>query len=205
MAISAAIVQAAVHNHWVFFAARTVTGMALGMSQTAAPLLIAETAHPRQRRTLTGLYNSLWFCGSITASAIAFAALSIHSDWSWRLSCLLEVLYPCLQLVGVLSMPESPRWLVSKGRKAEALQMLTQYHANGDPNNKLVEEEFDQICKSINAETDSKSASRWSSFLKTKGDIHRLMICIALGFMQEWTGNGTLSTQAHKPTCGISC
>lgn len=68
--------------------------------------------------------------------------------------------------------------------------MLTRYHANGDMHDKLVQDEYDQICASIHVEADQKSASRWSAFFRSKGDIHRLTICILLGFMQEWTGNG---------------
>ncbi|OQD77092.1 hypothetical protein PENDEC_c003G03593 [Penicillium decumbens] len=193
LVITAAIIQVAVQQHWVFFGARVMTGIGVGFSQTAAPLLIAETAHPRQRRTLTGLYNALWFIGSITAAGIAFSTLSIHNNWSWRVPCMFQIFYPLFQLTGLFFVPESPRWLVAKGRKAEALAILTRYHANGNPGDKLVQDEFDQICSSISAEADMRAASRWSTFFKTKGDLHRLAICILLGFMQEWTGNGVTS------------
>jgi hypothetical protein len=79
--------------------------------------------------------------------------------------------------------------------------MLTRYHANGDVDDRLVQEEFDQICKNIEVEADLKSAARWTAFLKTKGDRHRLAICIVLGFMQEWTGNGT---SYIDPLCAAS-
>lgn len=190
LCILASILQVTIKHPWVFFGARIVTGTSVGFSQTAAPLLIAETAHPSQRSTLTSLYNAVWFCGSITAAAIAFSTLSIQSSWSWRVPCLLQALYPLMQLVALLIIPESPRWLVSKNREGEALAMLTRYHANGDAHDKLVQEEFDQICASIRAEADQMSASRWSAFFRSKGDMHRLTICILLGFMQEWTGNG---------------
>lgn len=189
LVIAASIIQVSVQHHWAFFGARIVTGIGVGFSQTAAPLLIAETAHPHQRRTFTGLYNAVWFCGSITAAAIAFSTLSLTNTWSWRIPCLFQILYPISQLVGLWFIPESPRWLVSKNRQGEALAMLTRYHANGDQSDTLVQEEFDQICRNIDAEADNKSASRWT-FLKSRGDVHRLAICISLGFMQEWTGNG---------------
>ncbi|KAJ6112033.1 hypothetical protein N7523_008094 [Penicillium sp. IBT 18751x] len=193
LVITASIIQVAVQQHWVFFGARVVTGIGVGFSQTAAPLLIAETAHPKQRRTLTGLYNAVWFCGSITAAGIAFSTLSIHNSWSWRVPCMLQVFYPIFQLVGLFLIPESPRWLVANDRKGEALDMLIEFHANGDPADKMVRGEYDQICNSIIAEADMGSASHWSAFFRSKGDLHRFTICVLLGFMQEWTGNGVTS------------
>ncbi|KAJ5899246.1 hypothetical protein N7495_003990 [Penicillium taxi] len=193
LVILAAIIQVAVKHPWVFFATRVVSGVGVGFSQTAAPLLIAEAAHPRQRQRLTGLYNAVWFCGSITAAAIAFSTLYVKNSWSWRVPCLMQILYPSLQLVALCVIPESPRWMVSKGRKEEARTMLIDYHADGDADNLEVQEEFDQICCSISAEADLKSASGWSAFKNSRGDLHRLAICIILGFMQEWTGNGVTS------------
>lgn len=46
-------------------------------------------------------------------------------------------------------MPESPRWLISKGRDTQALQTLAYYHADGDENNGLVRYEFEEIKAAI--------------------------------------------------------
>lgn len=187
--IIASIIQVATNNPWVFFFARVLAGIGVGVSQTAAPLLITESTHPRQRQTFTGLYNALWFIGSITSAGIGFAGLTIVGSWSWKLPCLTQIFYPVLQLVGLCFVPESPRWLVSRGRKDEGMAILARYHANGDENDELVQDEFYQICKSINAESD-KSCRRWSSFFASRSNMHRLSICVILGFMQEWSGNG---------------
>ncbi|KAJ9483415.1 hypothetical protein VN97_g9995 [Penicillium thymicola] len=192
LVIVASIIQVATNNNWVFFGARVLAGMGVGVSQTAAPLLITESSHPRQRQAFTGLYNALWFIGSITSAAIGFAGLTILGSWSWKLPCLTQVFYPVLQLIGLCFVSESPRWLVSRGRKEEGLAILARYHANGDKNDELVQDEFYQICKSINAESD-KSCRRWSTFFATRSNLHRLSICVILGFMQEWSGNGVVS------------
>ncbi|KAK4865052.1 hypothetical protein LT330_001675 [Penicillium expansum] len=192
LVIIASIIQVATNNNWVFFGARVLAGIGVGVSQTAAPLLITESTHPRQRQAFTGLYNALWFIGSITSAAIGFAGLTIVGSWSWKLPCLAQVFYPVLQLIGLCFVPESPRWLVSRGRKEEGMAILARYHANGDENDELVQDEFYQICKSINAESD-KSCRRWSTFFATRSNMHRLSICVILGFMQEWSGNGVVS------------
>ncbi|KAJ5781577.1 uncharacterized protein N7518_010060 [Penicillium psychrosexuale] len=192
LVIIASIIQVATNNPWVFFFARVLAGIGVGVSQTAAPLLITESTHPRQRQTFTGLYNALWFIGSITSAGISFAGLTIVGSWSWKLPCLTQIFYPVLQLVGLCFVPESPRWLVSRGRKDEGMAILARYHANGDENDELVQDEFYQICKSINAESD-KSCRRWSSFFASRSNMHRLSICVILGFMQEWSGNGVVS------------
>jgi MFS family permease len=191
LVIIASIIQVATNHPWVFFSARVLAGMGVGISQTAAPLLITESTHPRQRQAFTGLYNALWFIGSITSATIGFAGLTVIGSWSWKLPCLTQVFYPILQLIGLCFVPESPRWLVSRGRKEEGMAMLAKYHANGDENDELVQDEFYQICKSINAESD-KSCRRWSTFFATRSNMHRLSICVILGFMQEWSGNGML-------------
>jgi hypothetical protein len=45
--------------------------------------------------------------------------------------------------------PESPRWLISKGKDAQALRTLAYYHADGDENDGLVRYEFDEIKAAI--------------------------------------------------------
>lgn len=194
--IIASVIQVAISNHWAFFALRVMAGAGVGTAQTAAPLLATEIAHPRQRQVATALYNACWCVGSITSAAFTFATLSMASSWSWKIPCLLQAFYPAAQLVGLLIVPESPRWLVSKNRKNEALKILARFHANGNEDDELVQSEFEKICNSINAET--SEPQKWSSFFSSKGNRHRLAICIIVGLMQEWAGNGMNSLRVSQ-------
>jgi hypothetical protein len=54
------------------------------------------------------------------------------STWAWRIPSVLQALPSVIQVALVFFAPESPRWLVSKGRDAEALKILAYYHADGN-------------------------------------------------------------------------
>lgn len=187
--IIVSIVQALVPNQWVFLSTRVLAGMGGGIAATAAPLLITEIAHPRQRQSATGLYNCCWCVGSISSAIVTIATLKLDNSWSWRLPCLLQILYPVLQLIGLAIIPESPRWLVSANKKAEALEILQKHHANGATDNEDVQIEFEQICSLIPLER--KTAEHgWNKFFSSRGHLHMLTICVLVGIMQEWAGNG---------------
>lgn len=90
------------------------------------------------------------------------------------------------------TVPESPRWLISKGKLAQAKQVLAYVHAQGDEDDALVNVEFDQIQQTIALEKELEN-NNWSEFWSTKGNRHRSIILISIGFFSQWSGNGIVS------------
>ena len=187
--IISAIIQTVFQDPWAFFGTRVLVGIGGGIASTASPLLVTEVAHPYMRQTATALYNCTWCVGSMLSAVVVLSTLKLQSDWSWRLPCLLQIACPLVQLIGLFFVPESPRWLVAKGRKNEALEILTKYHANGAIGDDLVRHEFEQMCELIPLEK-RMSKKGWKTFLSSRGHIQMVAICVLVGFMQEWAGNG---------------
>lgn len=94
------------------------------ITQASAPLLIIELAYPQHRGTLTTMYDTLWYLGSIVAPWTVFRTLNYTSDASWRIPVGVQVVMPFIQYVGIWLLPESPRWLCAKDRGDEALKIL---------------------------------------------------------------------------------
>ncbi|KAF2661041.1 general substrate transporter [Lophiostoma macrostomum CBS 122681] len=191
--VAASAIQAGTSGPWAFLGTRIMLGLGLGFSQTAAPPLTTEIAHPKQRGQVTALFQATYYWGAITSACITLGTLFLSDSWSWRTPCLIQALFPALQLLGLRSVPESPRWLVSKGRTAEALAMLAKYHANGDSDDELVRYEFYEICEALEKERRDETDVGFVAFARSKGNRHRLLICVLVGFMIQWAGNGIVS------------
>lgn len=202
--LAASVIQCATSGPWAFFGTRILLGVGLGFSQTAAPPLTTEIAHPKHRGNVTNLFQAIWFWGSIVSACVTLGCLFINSSWSWRIPCLLQGLFPGIQLFGLLIVPESPRWLISKGKHDKALKILAKYHANGDHNDELVQYEYNEIIEVIEKERQAARITGFLSFFETRGNRHRLLICILVGFMIQWAGNGTFYGAFSRLTSGLT-
>jgi sugar porter (SP) family MFS transporter len=195
MLVGAAI-QAAAKNLDYFMGGRFLMGFGNSLAQLSSPLLLTEICHPQHRARVTAVYNCLWNVGAIICTWLTFGTKRIDSDWCWRIPALTQAAPSIIQLAFIWFIPESPRWLISKERNEEALQMLGKYHANGDINNPTVQFEYAEIKETLRLEFQYQKNSSYLDFFKTKGNRYRLMLLASLGLFSQWSGNGLTSYYA---------
>ncbi|KAH6695536.1 general substrate transporter [Plectosphaerella plurivora] len=189
--IIGAIIQCESVNFAMFVVSRFILGFGLSFATTAAPSLVSELSHPKDRVTVTAICNTCWFVGSIAAAWITYGTRRIPSTWSWRIPSLLQMLPSILQLATIWFLPESPRWLVSKDRGDEAMAALSRYHGEGEAT-ELVKFEYEEICNAIDNEK-MAGTTTWKSMISTKGNRYRVFLVLCMGFMSQWSGNGLVS------------
>ncbi|KAI0074450.1 hexose transporter [Panus rudis PR-1116 ss-1] len=189
----AVALQTAAQNWGMFIGARFLIGFGLSLAANAAPMLVTEIAYPTYRAQLTSLYNSLWYSGNIVATWSTFGTKFISNDWSWRIPSLLQGIPPLFQFLLLWFAPESPRWLVSKGKEEQALKTLAYYHADGNEQDPLVQYEFQEIKAAIELDRTVAANVGWKSLIATKGNRRRMAIIVAIAFFSQWSGNGLVS------------
>ncbi|XP_048098768.1 solute carrier family 2, facilitated glucose transporter member 8 isoform X2 [Alosa alosa] len=104
-------------NHWMLYLGRILTGLASGVTSLVVPLYISEMAHERVRGTMGSCVQLMVVIG-IMGAYIAGLFLG------WRWLAVTSSVPPALMLVLMCFMPETPHFLLSQGRRAEAQEAL---------------------------------------------------------------------------------
>lgn len=189
----------------LFIGGRVVVGFGITFALSAAPVLIAELAHPRHRVLFGSLYNTSFYLGALLAGWVSFGSYRMTNAWAWRLPTLLQAGPAIIQIIFVWFLDESPRWLAFKDRGEEAYNILVKNHGNGDVNSAIAKAEFWEMNETLEAERSMKGQGL-GLFISTPANRKRLAILVSLAVFGQWSGNGLVSYYLPKilTSIGIS-
>ncbi|ORX37003.1 general substrate transporter [Kockovaella imperatae] len=107
-------------NLAMLFVAGFLNGVPWGMFQTLTTAYAAEICPINLRGYLAAWAQIAWSGGGVIATGVLRGTLTMEGDWAWRLPYALQWLWPVPLALLVLIAPESPWWLVRKGRYDDA-------------------------------------------------------------------------------------
>ena len=103
---------------WELVLARFFIGLFIGADYPIATSLIAEFAPKKSRSVNMGIVSAAWYLGATVAAAVGYVLYGVDGGWKWMLASPIPI---CLfLLIGRSRVPESPLWLVGRGRVREA-------------------------------------------------------------------------------------
>jgi SP family arabinose:H+ symporter-like MFS transporter len=117
------LLAATAHSYPAFIIARILGGLAVGAAILTAPMYIAEIA-PAERRGLLVATNQLMIVIGISASFFSNDLILTTGAGSWRWMLGVEAIPALVFLALLTTVPESPRWLLARGRRQEALEVM---------------------------------------------------------------------------------
>ena len=167
-------------------AGRVLLGLAIGVAAFTAPLYISEIADERRRGSMISTYQLMITVGILVAF-ISDALLSYSGAWRWMLG--LVAVPGALFLAGVFVLPDSPRWLMMKGRRQEAEAVLNDLR----PDSAAVQSELREI------EDQLRQKQNGFAMFKANPNFRRsLWLGVLLQVMQQFTGMNVVMYYAPK-------
>ncbi|ORM72958.1 MFS transporter [Pantoea wallisii] len=106
------------------FVLRFLVGVGVGLEYPVAGSLLTEFLPQKHRGKRLAALTILWFAGAALAYIVGNLILASGGDAAWRLVLASPAVLGVLLFVLRLGTPESPRWLISKGRLTEAEQII---------------------------------------------------------------------------------
>jgi len=127
----------------ILIIARFFLGIAIGVASFTAPLYLSEISPQRVRGSMISMYQLMITIGIVLAFLSntwlgSYAVIDGTTGGHWRVMLGIIAIPAAVMFLGVLFLPESPRWLFLKGQKQKAISVFERMHLPGDEISKEV-------------------------------------------------------------------
>lgn len=162
---------------------RILLGLAVGAASALVPAYMSEMAPANSRGRLSGLNQTMICLGMLLSYVIDFLLKDLPGEWAWRLMLGLAAVPALILFLGVLRLPESPRFLLRNGDEAAARRVLS--YIRKDPSE--IDAELNSIQETAADEEKASTKTSWSTLFSSK---YRYLVIAGVGFaaFQQFQG-----------------
>jgi sugar porter (SP) family MFS transporter len=165
-------------NVYLFIVARIIGGLGVGMSTVVAPVYISEIAPPKHRGRLTGMFQFNIVFGIIVALASNRLLFGLGADaWRWMFG--VAAVPSLIYTVMCFGLPESPRWLFSRGNRDAGMAVLQLI----EPDAQKEQLEADADVMTTPATEKSRTGAFWTKRLRLP-----IMLAFLVAFFNQFSG-----------------
>ena len=187
-------------------AGRVILGAGVGLEGGTVPVYVAETVEARMRGNLVSLYQFMIALGEVLGYAVAAMFITVKGSWRYILGS--SLVFSTIMGVGILFMPESPRYLMHKGQTLEAFKVWKRIRGVETPE---AREEFFIMKISTEAEEAEVAAGRtnrfpWMDFFTKPRARRAIIYANIMIFLGQFTGkaHSMLFESAANSSAGIN-
>ncbi|KAJ6104766.1 hypothetical protein N7523_011086 [Penicillium sp. IBT 18751x] len=164
---------------------QALEGVPWGFFIANSPAYASEIVPLSLRGACTATLQMSWSIGSIIVAAATLGYNKQNSEWAWRAPLALQWLFPTPLLILIFLAPESPWWLIRRGRKEEALRSIKRL---GEKNEDHAHQSLAMMERTVEIEAQMGGAPNLLDLLKGT-DLRRTTITCLMYASQNFAGN----------------
>lgn len=153
---------------------RILLGLAVGAASALVPAYMSEMAPAKLRGRLSGINQTMIVSGMLLSYIVAFLLKDLPGTLAWRLMLGLAAVPALILFLGVLRLPESPRFLIRNNKIDEARKVLSYLR----PSKEHIDAEIKQIQDISKEELTANQKTSWGSLLEGK---YRYLVIAGVG------------------------
>ncbi|PWN42001.1 putative sugar transporter [Ceraceosorus guamensis] len=175
-------------SYALFVLGRVIGGIGNGVVTSTIPTWQSECAKPHQRGMLIMLSGCLIAVGIAISYWVNYGFFFLEGSVRWRFPIMFQSFFTIIVMVGLLWLPDSPRWLMMQGRRAEAVDVIARL-AGSSPDDAEVRQEVKSVEEAIRVQT-AGGGFKYSELLDRgpSRNLQRATIAILAQFAQQITG-----------------